>query len=141
MGVGACVSGVNPASTTGELIHYFRLVRPQCIIVQFDCRVAVLAAMRECSIADSKILYHKSTPDAITGHGSSWRVLLTHGEEHWVGAADVPALYATTSGTTGLPKVASISHRSVIARAAMVEHLFQDRSYEVRRSPDLLIFP
>lgn len=68
----------------------------------------------------------------------SWELLLEFGEYDWQRnqANDSPAqsriaVYAMTSGTTGLPKAALISHRYVVAQTAMLEGRLGRASYQV----------
>ncbi|KAJ9601993.1 hypothetical protein H2200_013552 [Cladophialophora chaetospira] len=63
----------------------------------------------------------------------SWRMLLLEPETDW----EIPqsdqariAILAMTSGTTGLPKAAAISHRSVVAQTALLEDQFRTRTYQ-----------
>lgn len=71
--------------------------------------------------------------------GRSWQVLLQQGEGEWVRftpglgqpVEDQVAAYATTSGTTGLPKAAILSHQYIVAEASMLESEFQSKTYEV----------
>lgn len=67
----------------------------------------------------------------------SWRVLLEYGEEPWYtfddkqDARDILASLACTSGTTGLPKVAMMSHHHYVSQGMQLADS-GDRRYEVR---------
>lgn len=79
----------------------------------------VQATAKECSIPDEQIFvfdaYDKTPYDQYPYR--SWETLLQHGEDEWVKfkdpAKEMRSTIATlsfTSGTTGLPKAAMISH-------------------------------
>ena len=73
----------------------------------------------------------------VRGH-SSWRTLLLEvdsdrtivEEDTKLDQARI-AVYAMTSGTTGLPKAAAIAHRSIVAQTALLEDQFSTRPYQV----------
>lgn len=59
--------------------------------------------------------------------------LLSHGEaSSFQDSGDNTACFFTTSGTTGLPKVAKVSHRACIARC-IASHGEEPKQYEVTR--------
>jgi acyl-CoA synthetase (AMP-forming)/AMP-acid ligase II len=68
----------------------------------------------------------------------SWRTLLEHGQRDWLSfdneeqCAATPAAYLFSSGTTGLPKAAVISHRNLIAQHTLVTES-HNVPYEVRK--------
>ena len=82
---------------------------------------------------------HHSNDEAV----ASFESLLTHGEEDWdrfsdeKTAKETAGVQFTTSGTTGLPKLAVLSHFALIANLTTV---MQDVPYEVARLMALPFF-
>ncbi|KAF2143094.1 uncharacterized protein K452DRAFT_248860 [Aplosporella prunicola CBS 121167] len=113
IGSGAAFTGVNPAYTTHELVHHFELTRPKVVIVEPPMLEKTLAAAEQIGLAGSNIfVFDTETPNTNSGL-QSWTTLLERGESDWVTVADpdiTPATYNSTSGTSGLPKAAMISH-------------------------------
>ena len=85
----------------------------------------------------SPIVATGNTP-LCSGH-PSWRTLLLDHEIDWPQSGEDGiidrhsiAVYGMTSGTTGLPKAAMISHRAIVAQTALLEDLFRARPYQVQ---------
>ena len=82
--------------------------------------VAVQAA-HLAGLAKNRIYVFDDVDTADTLDFPSWRSLLRYGEADWVAfddarrAATTTAVLASTSGTTGLPKMAARSHQSFVA--------------------------
>lgn len=149
-------AGSNPSYQFFELDHLFKLAEPQFVITSHDLLPGVLAATKASSIPPSNIFcldaasldVAGTTQAPLTPPGdradSFFRDestprnvadLLEHGEKDWLRIQDealaraTPAAYFTTSGTSGLPKAAVISH------AALISHhrcIYQDVPYQVR---------
>lgn len=77
-----------------------------------------------------------SEDDDLPGEFQSWRSLLEHGERDWVSfdklerARDTTAMLLFSSGTTGLPKPAMLSHYNLVAQHTLV-YEYQPRPYLV----------
>lgn len=70
---------------------------------------------------------------------TSWRSLLDHDEEDWIAfddeetAKSTVAAMLTTSGTTGLPKAAEISHHALVAQSQLINMDTEHKPYQIRR--------
>ncbi|KAI1614796.1 4-coumarate-CoA ligase [Exophiala viscosa] len=134
VGSGACVSGVNPAYTSSELERHFKLTKPKLIFTQTRCIKPVLEAASICDISKSDVFLIGGEGDAPIEGCRNWRSLLVDSVEHPFNhhpqSGGSLAAYATTSGTTGLPKVAMIPHRYIVAQAAILEDQYNARPYQ-----------
>ena len=152
IGVGATYVGSNPAYTESELTHLFAISDVKFVFTESDLLERVLPASRSQGIHESHVIRFdtgcSSSATCLRPSESSnqlpprdlplWHTLLSGGEQDWhrfssgaISKATVAALLQT-SGTTGLPKAASLSHYSFVAQAIMI----QDRNpkpYSVRR--------
>ncbi|KAK4947388.1 hypothetical protein LTR10_013756 [Elasticomyces elasticus] len=145
IGCGACVSGVNPAYTSSELDRHFKLTKPEFIFAQTNCVKPIIEAASNCAIPTSNIFLIGEEGDAPVEGCRYWRTLLVESSDepeppfHPQGG-DSLAAYAMTSGTTGLPKVAMIPHRYIVAQAAILEDQFNARPYQVSQLICLPVF-
>jgi acyl-CoA synthetase (AMP-forming)/AMP-acid ligase II len=82
-----------------------------------------IAAAKECGISDANIFVLNFRGETVPAGYRSWNALLEHGERDWVEVDDTatPAVYGSTSGTTGLPKAAVISHSYLTSQGAVIE--------------------
>ena len=152
IGVGAVYVGSNPAYTESELAHLFSISDVKFIFSESDLLERVLPASRTYNIHESHIVRFDtnssssaaclkpivSSDQLLPRNLSSWHTLLNGGEQDWrrfssetISKATVAALLQT-SGTTGLPKAASMSNYAFVAQSIII----QDRNpkpYSVRR--------
>ena len=105
------------------------MTAPKVIFAQLICIDTVRAAAAECNIPLSSIVM-------LDKEGFEWRAFLKSGARITSGFFKAPpestAAYSTTSGTTGLPKIAKISHRAIVAQVSAIDFSFKERDYEVR---------
>ncbi|KAK0508724.1 hypothetical protein JMJ35_009000 [Cladonia borealis] len=140
IGTGARFTGSNPGYTSLELNHHVHTSGAKYIISEPHMLSTVQATAKECNIPDERIFVfdaHDKTPYDQFPH-RSWESLLQHGEEDWVKFRDpyrdmrnTIATLAFTSGTTGLPKAAMISHHYSVAQIHAIRS--QGKPYPVNR--------
>ncbi len=140
VGAGGCVVGTNPGYTPSELSRIFQLTNPKFIVAQDHCLKPVLEATSHDRLTTGHIFLvdHESSP--VPEGCQSWRALLQCGDQGWkrpgqghsVPVQNQIAAHAMTSGTTGLPKAAMLSHRSIVAQTVALECEFRTKIYTVR---------
>lgn len=137
VGVGAVFVGTNPGYTDFELQHALKVSQAKLIIAEEDLMDALLKSAREVGISSSQVLLFANENQTPL---RSWRSLLEHGEEDWVSFDDEEVSKTTTaflmfsSGTTGLPKAAQVTHRNLIAQHTILyEHPDHQEPFEDRR--------
>lgn len=133
IGAGGRFTGSNPGYTQSELRHHMQSTRARFLITEYEF-IPVVAQVREYGGPAFKVFaldtdFH-SLPTFHTVPRfscSSVQELLNHGERDWVRfsseeeAKHTTAALLSTSGTTGLPKAAMISHHSFVTQSIMLE--------------------
>ena len=126
IGAGGVFAGTNPSYKSFELVHHMRTSQTKFIITEPEMLEAVIAATQECDIAKSNILILNVLDQAVPEGFISWETLLSHDEEDWVRfnntetAKKTEAARLFSSGTTGMPKAAIISHHNFIAQHTLI---------------------
>jgi long-subunit acyl-CoA synthetase (AMP-forming) len=112
-----------------RLIHHLTITNTRFIITHKEHLTNLLEAARECGIPFNRI-FVLGLPEELTRdpvQHQSWKVLLCFGEQEWIKIEDegeqasTIAALGSTSGTTGLPKAAKISHRYLVAQSIMIQ--------------------
>jgi acyl-coenzyme A synthetase/AMP-(fatty) acid ligase len=104
-----------------------------------------LAAAKDFGIPESRVWIFDVLGGPLPTGFKSWKELLNHGEKDWVRFNDEKSSKNTTaarlfsSGTTGLPKAASLSHYNFVAQHTLV-HEADPRPWKVKRLLALPMF-
>lgn len=137
MGAGGRVAGGNPGHTVHELQHLLSKCSVKFVVTEPDLLQKARKASHLCDIASNRIFIYEGHDDTATGP-QSWQTLLNHGESDWEildqskAAATVSAYYST-SGTTGAPKFAAVSHTYQTSNGQYIESETQSKPYQVSR--------
>lgn len=129
--------GTNPGYTAFEIQHALKLSNAKLIIAEEELVDTLIKAGREVGISSSQVLLFA---DQDKSPLRSWRSLLEHGEQDWVSFDDEEISKSTTaflmfsSGTTGLPKAAQVTHHNLISQhTALFENPRHPAEFEDRR--------
>lgn len=144
IGAGGRFTGSNPGYTHSELRHHMQSTRTRFLITEYEL-FPLVAQVGEYGVPASRVfaldtdtrrlLKTRTVPRFAC---SSVQELLNHGEQDWVRfsseeeAKNTTAALLSTSGTTGLPKAAMISHHSFVMQGIMLEDS-KEKPYKVSR--------
>ncbi|KAE8378625.1 hypothetical protein BDV26DRAFT_292023 [Aspergillus bertholletiae] len=144
-GAGGVFTGTNPAYTPMELAHHIRASQAKFIISEPEIIAPIQAAMKDTGIPESNLLVFNVKDQTVPVGLKSWQGLLSAGEEDWVRFDDLKTCEETaaarlfSSGTTGLPKATTLTHRNFIAQHELVFEIVK-RPYQIRRLMALPMF-
>lgn len=139
IGAGGRFTGCNPAYTASELGHQIRLTRARFLITEPEVLSKVATAVESFALSPSSVFVLDNTDKEIPIHWNSIQDLFKHGETDWVKCQTVEearhttAALLLTSGTTGLPKAARISHYCFVMMNLTLNDSAR-KPYEVRCS-------
>ena len=136
IGAGGRFTGSNPGYTHVELRHHMQTTRARFLVTEYDL-LPIVARMGEYGVPASRVFALETDSHHVTKpYCNSVRELLRHGERDWVKfsseeeAKNTTAALLSTSGTTGLPKAAMISHHSFVMQSIMLEDS-KEKPYKV----------
>ena len=125
MGAGGCFAGANPGYTVRELAHHVKVTGTKFLLIEEKVLDVATEAAKQCGIPLSNIFILNFHGEATPDEYQSWNSLLDKGETDWVQVEDpnTTAAYFGTSGTTGLPKAAIITHGYLVSQGISLEQI------------------
>lgn len=143
--VGGVYAGTNPGYTQHELTHTTKIARAKYILTQPDLLPNILKAADANGVPRKNVIIFNPKGEPAPEGFLQWNDLLQHGETDWVRFDDYETSYQTgaarlySSGTTGLPKAAELSHLNLVAQHMLVFET-NPRPWPVRRFLALPMF-
>ena len=137
IGAGAVFVGSNPGYKEFELTSLLETSKANLVITAPDLLPTVKVVAKKLRIADSRVLVFAEARDTPDGF-RSWHELFKYGEDDWVrfdnekAARETPACLVSTSGTTGLPKMAVLSHHAWVALNCVIDDP-NPKPYQIKR--------
>ncbi|OAP56935.1 hypothetical protein AYL99_09047 [Fonsecaea erecta] len=122
LAAGGTFAGTNPSYTSFELKHHLKTAGAKYVVAEPELLDAIKAASEDCGIPDSNFRIFNVKGQAVPQGFQSWEELMEHGERDWDRfdseeiASTTPAAFLFSSGTTGLPKAAVVSHHNLVAQ-------------------------
>jgi acyl-CoA synthetase (AMP-forming)/AMP-acid ligase II len=135
IGSGAIFTGVNPSHSKLEILHQMQLTKPRIIIAQPDTLENTMFAANVMNIPADKIFIFDPFWEVPGAEFRSWQYLLDQGEADWkqdMGTNMKVVQYASTSGTSGLPKIAEITNAYHVSQAEKLL-VHSEAPYHIRR--------
>ncbi|KAF2667285.1 AMP-binding enzyme [Microthyrium microscopicum] len=138
IGAGGCCASANPSYKTLEIIDLFTLAEAKFVVVEPELLPNILPAIKQYGLPLANVftfdMKTKTDSSGLTALGS----FLTYAESDWVQfndakqAKETVAALLFTSGTTGLPKAAAMSHFSLVSMNVAIRDP-EPKPYEVNR--------
>lgn len=145
IGAGAVFVGSNPGYKELELTSLLEISKASLVITAPDLLPTVQAVTQKLRISDSNVLVFAEACDTPEGF-RSWKELFRHGEDDWVrfddekSARETAACLVSTSGTTGMPKMAVLSHHAWVALNCVIDDP-TPKPYHIKRWVNFAIDP
>ncbi|KIW26987.1 uncharacterized protein PV07_06769 [Cladophialophora immunda] len=122
LAAGGIFVGTNPSYTPFELKHHLKTSGAKYVVAEPELLDAIKTVSGDCGIPDSNIRIFNVKGQEVPEGFQSWSELMRHGERDWDRFDDeeisstTPAAFLFSSGTTGLPKAAVVSHHNLVAQ-------------------------
>ncbi|EME45496.1 hypothetical protein DOTSEDRAFT_87834 [Dothistroma septosporum NZE10] len=145
LAAGGIYTGTNPAYTPYELAHTTKIAHVKYILVQPALYKNVLKAAEENGIPKKNVIIFNPNGEEAPSGFLQWADLLKHGEADWERFDDYDTAFQRgaarlySSGTTGLPKAAELSHLNLTAQHTLVFETNR-RPWKARRCLSLPMF-
>ncbi|KAF5640801.1 oxidoreductase [Fusarium sp. NRRL 52700] len=136
---GGVWTGMNPGLSQGEMARHLTNSDTRFIFCCPSLLGKAARAAAECGIPEANIF--TITPLMTKGKDQTqnpWTTLLENGSSDWVSFDDEATAKSTTaclyptSGTSGPPKLAMLSHHNVVAEAILINEI-EARNYQVKQ--------
>ena len=137
IGAGCRVIGGNPGHTVFEIRQAFAVCNVKLVITEPQLLDKVQEAAKECTECPLIHTYGNTILSSEKGINSC-SDLMRHGEQSWITlteeeARKEEAAYFATSGTTGSPKYAVVSHAYFVHGGTNIEKDASKKPYPIRR--------
>ena len=130
IGAGCQFVGSNPAYKSFELKRLFTLSKTKCLMVEPSLVPNIWSSAVDSGLHRDDIFLFDTQGESTTASDFlvSWNILLQNEEEPWLCIKDeilarqTTAALLLTSGTSGLPKAAMMSHYALLAQAVLASY-------------------
>lgn len=135
---GGVFAGTNPAYMKFELCHHIQISKAKFLISEPGGLPELLAAADSMQFPRERFWVFDAAEKGVPSDMKSWTTLLQHGEssDDWIIFDDLErskntaAAMQFSSGTTGLPKAAILTHYNLVAQHTLVYEA-NPRPYQV----------